>query len=293
MELTKALEIFKDVLSKPRRGGLMDLHLASYMEYLAQVSSTGCAGGLTRTPKGVDLILSRVEESYLKPETKTFVDWLTLESPYAPVYVTKGYEQVLECQAFITDANFPVVQVIESIIAQRALWEGGFDTIPYQVDRLSKLGVHPALAYLAAHEYKCGEEVATPYPRYGHCVCDPTYLNVTNALKFAGVMPVEFKVETTFKEKRGYSGVGLRENWKVVGDNAFIEGSFVKLVRGVEVKEAVADDNALFKAGWKAYYMPHLRKDDAKTQPIGPFERALAAEIVKFQKEHGVVYERN
>lgn len=197
-----------------------------------------------------------------------FLSWLTLKSPYARVFVTKGGKTNRKRGYLVARTNVPANLMAGGLFAARMITEH-YGNIVWSWWKLVERGVHPSIAFVHAHTVSCKDhENIVITNQDWHTPLSGSYCNREYVLNFKEgnmVSPLEkYNVCLTYETVHGL--------WGSRYDNEYC----YKLR---EFKEAV-------KVGFKPKANPFL---DAKAMvdkcPIDAFMDLYAAYLIDFYAE--------
>lgn len=132
-------------------------------QHIHHVDTQACHWGLKEidsyisTPKYVVHRIQWEHNKYRQFDKKvidSFLRWLTVKSPYAKVFVTKGGKPNRERGYLVTRCNVPDNLMAGGLFAARMLTEH-FGSIVWSWWKLVERGVHPNIAFVYAHLVSC------------------------------------------------------------------------------------------------------------------------------------------
>lgn len=129
-------------------------------DHITHIDTQACHWGLKEyhdTPKYVVHRIQWEHNKYRQFDNKVvdkFLRWLTVDSPYAKVFVTKGGKSNRERGYLAARCNVPDNLLAGGLFAARMLTEH-FGSIVWSWWKLVERGVHPNIAFVYAHLVSC------------------------------------------------------------------------------------------------------------------------------------------
>lgn len=134
---------------------------------------------------------------------KPFLEWLLNFSPYAPAFITKNINNVIETKFIIANMDVKQPLVAAALQSLRAYTEHSF--VAYLWYRLVEAGVNPDLAYPIGYRYD-GDKESLYTRTHSHCEWDPEG-NDNKVIAFMKhQMSVRAQESANFRQCRTYEG---------------------------------------------------------------------------------------
>lgn len=117
-------------------------------------TSTHCFAGMHYQGSGITHILNGLHFTPIDKEIVTsYYHWLLNSSPYAPIFISRDAEKVIEEAVEVIDAANPANLIVGGMTASRTASEYPYILVVW--DALVKQGVHPNVAFCYAHVFRC------------------------------------------------------------------------------------------------------------------------------------------
>lgn len=177
-------------------------HLSPNQACHAGMNNTGY-GGFPIKSKRQYVVSSIQEHKVDKDDAILYINWLVNEGPYAPVFVTKDPEDILE-NGYICDADHPSNLIAGALINSRIMWE--YTEVLKSFLKMVKLGVNSNLAMFMAHIYRYNGSFYK-YQMSGHCSLDGYDVRIHQIVNF--VKAEMINPNKNYSDESAYVGVHM------------------------------------------------------------------------------------
>lgn len=281
------IELYKQIVAERKREGCSGLMNIFFLgdDHYTKSGSTGCTAGLRSTPGWSKYLVSALNglqdndnnSSYPEQEmpiVREYIDWLVNESPYAPTYVSKDVDKILEDGVFVQDITMDNRLVTCGAIAQRFLYESSFTDLKHVWKGLVNEGVNKAFAFVVSYMFSYKEGIVTVgKERWGHTEPSRGRLSKNSLKKFLTSREEDWDAEGL--NKRGTPDL-LRAAWlEDMGE------SYLPRIFAVEIKGESEGIESVFSKGWKVY-KPFQEEESFEARTVF---KCVAKELIKIEKE--------